>query len=63
MRAKQVAWRISSGALKSYQKIMAKDDDEAGDAAVAGDGEKKALEDAPSNLVMPTPEQVLEEMF
>lgn len=65
LRAKQVAWRISSGALKSlYQKIMAKDDDEAGDAAVAGDGEKnKALEDAPSNLVMPTPEQVLEEMF
>eukprot|EP00435_Cladocopium_sp_Y103_P014330 s3186_g3.t1 len=80
-----VAWRINSGSLKSlYQKIMAKDDDETGDAAVAGDGEKKeALEDGigasgplttrgnsnmdidalSNNLVMPPPEQVLEELF
>lgn len=56
LRAKQVAWRINSGSLKSlYQKIVAKDDEPEDD--------KKAIEDGRSNLVMPTPEQILEEIF
>ena len=54
LRAKQVAWRINSGSLKSlYQKLIAKDGDEKGNA----------IEDEKWNLVMPTPEQILEEIF
>ena len=62
LRAKQVAWRINSGSLKSlYQKITAKDDDD--DDGNANDVDNKAIEDTYSKLVMLSPEQVLEEIF